>query len=65
MEQPPVVLRAFPLLSPRCAMREGGRRQRTQAKRRIRSLAALAQWPLAWAAPVSNNAHDAMCLRHG
>ncbi len=43
MKQPPVALRAFPLLSPRCAMREGGRHQRGGA--------ALARWPLAWAMP--------------
>jgi len=39
-----VALRAFPLLSPRCAVREGGRHPRGGA--------ALARWPLAWTALV-------------
>ncbi|HAU57826.1 MAG TPA: hypothetical protein DCW87_09965 [Comamonadaceae bacterium] len=42
--QPPEALRAFPLLSPRCATREGGRRPCGGA--------ALARRPLAFAAPV-------------
>jgi len=37
---PPEALRAFPLLSHRCAMREGGRSRRGGA--------ALARLPLAW-----------------
>jgi len=49
MGQRPEALCAFPLLSNRCAMREGGRHRRTPAKRRMRSLAALARWPLAFA----------------
>jgi 5-methyltetrahydrofolate--homocysteine methyltransferase len=42
--QPPVALRAFPLLSHCCAIREGGRHQRGGA--------ALARWLLACAAPL-------------
>ncbi len=50
---PLVSLRAFPPLSHGCAMRAGGRSQRaqakgrlrTQAKRRLRGLAALARLP--------------------
>ena len=38
-----MALRAFPLLSPRCAMREGGHRQRGGA--------ALARRSLTWGAP--------------
>ena len=41
-------LRAFPPLSHRCALREGGRHQCGGA--------ALARWLLAWAAPVSCDA---------
>ncbi len=44
MSHPPEALRAFPLLSHRYAMREGGRHQRSGA--------ALARWPLALIAPV-------------
>ena len=43
--QPPERLRRFPLLSQCCARREGGRRQRTPAKRRLCSGAALARRP--------------------
>jgi hypothetical protein len=46
MAQPPVALRAFPLLSPRCAMREGRHRQRGGA--------ALARRLLTWIAPDSS-----------
>jgi len=49
---PPEALRAFPLLSPRCAMREGGRHQRGGA--------ALARRPLAWAVPVLGLRVDTM-----
>ncbi len=41
-------LRRFPPLSHGCAMRAGGRRQRTQTKRRMHDLAALARRLLAW-----------------
>ena len=55
-QQPPMLLRSSPLLSNGCAIREGGHRQRTQAKRRIRGLAALARRSLAWIARVSRTA---------
>jgi len=42
---PPEALRAFPLLSNRCAIREGGRRQRGGA--------ALARLLLVWIAPLA------------
>jgi len=41
-----VALRAFPPLSQRCALQAGGRSRRTQAKRRLGRLAALARRPL-------------------
>ena len=43
MEHPPEALRAFLPLSQSFALRAGGHRQRTQAERRIRGLAALAR----------------------
>ncbi|HCE93438.1 MAG TPA: hypothetical protein DEV74_13195 [Acidovorax sp.] len=49
---PPERLLRFPPLSQCCALRAVGRRQRTQAKRRLGSGAALARRPLAWSAPV-------------
>ena len=51
-----MALRAFPLLSPRCANREGGRP--------LRGGAALARGPLAWAAPVSCVAGGAYTLQN-
>ncbi|HCE29668.1 MAG TPA: hypothetical protein DET46_13890 [Comamonadaceae bacterium] len=59
MKHPPESLRAFPPLSHRCAMRAGGRPQRTPEKRRLRGMAALARGPLAWATPVSRIAGNA------
>ena len=51
-----VALRAFPPLSQRCALRAGGRHRCGGA--------ALARWPLAWAAPVCGAA-DLIFLGRG
>jgi tRNA-dihydrouridine synthase len=44
-KHPPEALRAFPPLSQRCALRAGGRHRCGGA--------ALARWPLVWAAPIA------------
>ncbi|RID99030.1 hypothetical protein D3F03_00815 [Simplicispira hankyongi] len=53
-ETPPVALRAFPLLSPGCVMRKGGRHQRSGA--------ALARWPLIGRERPTKSPQQAFCI---
>ena len=67
MSQPPEALRAIPLLSNCCAIREGRRSQRPQAKRRLDDLAALARLPLAvlqgFHPSIEKDVYEALSLR--